>query len=344
MLGRLRMELLPHVGIDGGSRIGRLRRVLRDRSRWPWHAYLALCGRRPGRLSVQIQTTSACNGRCTICPYDGSWHSRNPGRMTDELFERILRELAGRRLEKLCLYLQNEPLLDPSFPARLARACDTLTFGLLELSTNASTLSRPVLESCARVLERVPHEIWVSFHGVDDDSYRRMMGLDFDQTLDNVVSLLKMADRRSLNVTIRSAGLAMPGSEGLSPVSFDAGQMVAFWEQVLRRHGISRRPRLVHMAYHNRAGSLARPATPVRRSLVGFYCRRADEWLHVLYNGDVILCCNDYQRRTVVGNLANQGLDEVLLGQEFLDLRLKVMGLRSSEEGFLCKLCARPGG
>ncbi len=347
MIDRMRRRLSPIVGLDSGGRIGRLRRNLRDRRRWPWHAMLALANRRPAALNVQLMTTSACNGKCAMCPYLESWHRHNPGQMSDELFESIIDQLRPMKLAKLCLYHQNEPLLDPKFLDRLAKVRQQLRFKKLEISTNASALTEKTAKALADLLEGVGHEIWISFHGVDKESYEENMGLDFDRVLGNILILLKLSQERNLKIKIRSAGASVAGSESFSPVHFGARQMEAFWEGIFDAHGIRHKPGLTYLAYHNRAGSLGRDGSSqpaARRSLAGFYCVRADKWLHVLYNGDVVLCCNDYHRRTVIGNLREQGVSEVLVSPKFRQYRLMVMGLKKSSDNFLCKLCGKPPG
>ena len=342
MFTRLRKRLSPILGRDSATWVGWLRRAVRDRARWPWHALTAALNRCPKRLSVQLQTVSACNGRCVMCPYPASWHRAHPGSMSDALFGRILDQLAPWRLRKLCLYLQNEPFLDPKFIERLRAARECLRFDVLEVSTNASALTDAKAQALAEVLEGVPHEVWVSFHGVDREGYTQTMGLDFDRTLANVVGLLKLAAARGLNVVLRGAGAALSAGEAVSPRHFSRADMEAFWEGVFREHGIERRPELVWFAYHGRSGSLGRGRR--RRLLLGSYCERIDQWLHVLYNGDVVLCCNDYHRRAVVGNLGEEELAAVLVSPRFRTLRLMAMGLHRSPPDFLCRLCTRSGG
>jgi len=60
-------------------------------------------------LNIQLQTVSACNGLCIMCPYHESWQKKNPGRMSEKTFDRVTRLLSGIPLGKICLYLENLP-------------------------------------------------------------------------------------------------------------------------------------------------------------------------------------------------------------------------------------------
>ena len=347
LLGRVRKRVRPFVSIDGPSLIGQARRCLRNRSRWPRHALSAMLGRRPARLNVQLQTTGVCNASCAMCPYEESWQKRHPGQMSDELFAGIVEQLESTKIDKLCMYLQNEPLLDGRYLDRLNQVCRRLDFELLEISTNASTLTEEMSRNLVEILDGVPNEIWISFHGVDKEGYTKVMNLDFDKTLANIVRLLKLAEQRRIRITIRSAGVAMSNGEDLLLPRFNQRRMEVFWEEVFQKHQITQKPALVYFAYHGRAGSLpcrSRQDHPRKRSLLGFYCERSDQWLHVLYNGEVILCCNDYHRRTVLGNLNTQTVEELLVCRKYREYRMMMMGLKKAPGDFICRFCTKPCG
>ena len=267
--------------------------------------------------------------------------------MNDELFSRIVDQLEPMRIGKLCMYLQNEPFLDSHYFDRLNQVCRRLDFEVLEISTNASTLTEETSQKLAELLDGMPHEIWVSFHGVDKDGYSKVMDLDFTKSLANVISLLKLAEQRGLQVTIRSAGTAMSNGEDLSLPRFSQRQMEMFWEEVFQKYRITQRPALVYFAYHGRAGSLphrGRQDQKRKKSLFGFYCERGDQWLHVLYNGEVVFCCNDYHRKTVISNLNTQTIKEVLHSRKYRAHRLMMMGLKKAPDDFICRFCRKPGG
>lgn len=95
-------------------------------------------------VNVQIQTSSYCNAKCVFCPYPESWHKANPGIMSKRRFTHVIRQISHVEVGKLCLYLQNEPFLDPLLFDRIKHVKDNLKFGHIELSTNASVYNRDV--------------------------------------------------------------------------------------------------------------------------------------------------------------------------------------------------------
>src|SRR5262245_23190581 len=63
-------------------------------------------------LKIQIQTTTRCNAACVMCPYDGitSESGFAHHQMDETMYLEILAQLRERDVERLSLFLMNEPL------------------------------------------------------------------------------------------------------------------------------------------------------------------------------------------------------------------------------------------
>jgi hypothetical protein len=300
-------------------------------------------------LGIQIQTTSHCNGRCVICPYLESWHAQHPGDMDDELFSSIVDQIKRIHVRKLCPYLENEPLMDKKIFDRLKVMRDSCSYDMIEISTNALLLNRDRAEQLIDILAPVRHEIWISFHGIDKDTYEELMQIPFEKTLSNVVNFLKMCDEKQAPIrpVLRGAGLPKVTRWRKSKF-FSKRQYHKFWEDTFVEHGIRIRPRIDFFRYHDRAANITRKDLCVgkgpRRDLAKMNCPRVDNWLHFLYNGEMILCCMDYHRETVFGNIKTQSLDGILSGEPFARLRGQALGELPSPDDFICRRCFSPGG
>ena len=300
-----------------------------------------------GSLNVQIQTTSVCTGKCIICPYLESWHKHNPGVMSDNIFHSILEQLSSFPVRKICPYLENEPLADPQIFQRIAKIRAAFPSALIEVSTNALALTRENVDKLIAALAGGPHEIWISFHGVDERSFEGIMGIPFSVCLNNIIHLLKVAQSVPLSIKIRGAGLGRVAALK-HDFSFSEHTYLTFWEKVFADNGITNRPQVQFFTYHDRAGTISRNAIrlekPVRPDLTGFTCTRLTDWLHFLYTGELILCCMDYHRETVFGDLRTQSLGEILQGSTASTLAQKICGRLESSPNFICKRCLSPGG
>jgi MoaA/NifB/PqqE/SkfB family radical SAM enzyme len=298
-------------------------------------------------MNIQIQTTSCCNATCIMCPYPESWHKKHPGIMTDAIFSRIIGQIRSLEIDKICPYLQNDPFMDKKIFSRIKEIIERISFKVLEISTNANSMDHGNSELLADIFKNVSHDIWLSFHGVDSLTYENIMGLNFDRCLEHIIHLLKVAQDIPLNIAIVGAGKPL-NKKLRHEFNFSKSDYLEFWERIFRENNIRKRPRVVYFKYHDRAGTIQRNSINmkkiIRQDLTQFYCPRVDQWLHFLYNGELVLCCDDYHREQVFGNIRTSDLDEILRGAKYQRLKAQVLGQIPSSPDFICKRCINPGG
>ncbi|WP_225152225.1 SPASM domain-containing protein [Bradyrhizobium sp. NBAIM08] len=90
----------------------------------------------------------------------------------------------------------------------------------------------------------------------------------------------------------------------------------------------------------SRAGSvdpkIARPRLPITGPLA---CTEKREFRNVLLpNGDVTLCCMDFERRHVLGNLLHDGYEDLFRRPGF---RLVADRMNGASGSLLCRMCER---
>lgn len=305
-------------------------------------------GARTGWL-IQVETASRCNGKCVFCPYQGSWSSKHPGEMSDEVYGKTLQDIAGLgiKIERFCPYLTNEPFLDPKILPRIHRGWEVLRPDCVEIATNASVLTPAVAERLADTVEDINHEIWISFHGVNKAMYESVMGLPFERTMANIINLLKLSETRKLRIVIRGSGFSRYDTTR-HPYHFERTDFRKFWDDAAKTNGIKAQFDVKFIPYHDRAGNLKHKDgydfRVHRESLAGAYCWRADKALHITWDGLVIICCNDTHREVVYGNIASTALKDILGGSACVNARKMAFGEIESAPDFICKRCAWPGG
>jgi hypothetical protein len=263
-------------------------------------------------LKVQIQTTTRCNAGCQMCPYPlvtgepGFEHAT----MTEARFLRILDELRGQPVERLSLFLMNEPLLDKRLAGWLARARAALPGTTLGLFTNGAALDGArARELAAAGLD----ELCVSVHGFDAATYEHVMtGLSFARL------------RRNLDEVVAAADAGALGAMALQIVTGDVPEVARTAELVPLRY----RDRVLLKAFSNERAAVgvapglpssiaagAGPDTPCQRLFVKLY---------VLSNGDCVLCNVDWRRSVVLGRVGDPGgpgIAEVWTGERYTAVR-----------------------
>lgn len=298
-------------------------------------------------VNVQIQTVSQCNGKCMFCPYVGSWQDLNQGKMDDITYVKIIDELRGYKIEKFCPYFENEPLFDKELFSKIKYAYEVLSPQIVELATNLSVFTPFIEKEMVKLFQKIPHEIRISFHGINENSYLEIMGLNFEKSLSNIHRLIKVSQDTNLNIQIRGGGA--PRVAGKLKNWFSEEEYLLFWEEQLKPY--KNKPKITFFTYHDRAvpkqlkekGMIF--SDIIRKDLKGFYCARFDKWLHFLYTGEPVLCCMDYNRETVYSkSIREVSLKEMINSNSFTELIKKGTGIIESEDDFICKRCISPEG
>ena len=62
----------------------------------------------------------------------------------------------------------------------------------------------------------------------------------------------------------------------------------------------------------------------MRSDLRGFTCLRINNWLHFLYTGELAICCIDYHREEIFGDIRIQLIDDILQSQAYINLKKKL--------------------
>lgn len=213
----------------------------------------------PDLLNVQIQTTSVCNAKCCMCPYPESWHHNHPGYMSEELFDKILADLKNFNINKFCLYLENEPFLDKRLLSRIEKALTIVKCKVFEISTNASARDYEFFEKFVELLKKSENsELWISFHGISQESYENIMGISFNKSLRNVIDLLKLTEGTRIKVVLRGAGKALEKQASM-PFHFEKKDYKKFWEKIFIKEKIyTENIEIRYLRYHDRAGTIKR--------------------------------------------------------------------------------------
>lgn len=88
---------------------------------------------------------------------------------------------------------------------------------------------------------------------------------------------------------------------------------------------------------HNAAVGNRGGAIEVKNQIAMEKCFTADGNMIITYNGDILLCCNDYHRKHVFGNIMNESIPEIRNKKSFKKIRKDVRkGITRLE---ICKQC-----
>jgi radical SAM protein with 4Fe4S-binding SPASM domain len=121
-----------------------LRMILKDRRYFylkQGRSFVGLRDEYPLPGSVQIETMTKCNSACSFCPVNRFADPRPLDPMPEELFRKIIDDLASHRFSgQLCLFNNNEPFLDKRIFDFAAYARRALSHATISIFTNGSAL------------------------------------------------------------------------------------------------------------------------------------------------------------------------------------------------------------
>jgi len=276
---------------------------------------------------------------------------KNPGYMSEGLYRKILEDVANEDPNfdgKFCPYLMNEPFADKRIIDRIETAINILHNPLVEVSSNMELLTKERTDAFYKLVTEYPIR-WVfavSHHGINKETLERTMKINYEKTLKNFIYFIKKMDG-IIPITIQNMAISKD-----SRFRFYSTRAVRrYIENIFEKYNLpTKNVRLSTLVFHNRAGNVKIDGWNydkiVRRIDRNhrFDCWRLHNTLHVLWNGDVILCCMDYMNETCFGNLKSQTISEVFSSEKWKEIYEKATGLRESEENFICKRCMSPGG
>lgn len=268
-----------------------------------------------------IELTNRCPFKCIMCARTNNM-TRSQGLMDFALFRKIIDEYVEENPKQAMtadcwLHHFGESLVHPEFERFVAYASMRGVFTALSL--NPLMLKRPI---ALALLRARPGKLYLSIDGHDDASFERIRGVK-DAYGPSVRNLLDFLDlKKSFGSKVQIC---------ISMIHFGQNQESIertrdYWAKL---DGVDVFYAKEFVTWDGNAPDVSRLDGRERprkdRVTCGFPWNR----LTVTWDGDVVPCCYDYDKRLVLGNAATQSLKEIWNGgpmrrlrREFLDNRV----------------------
>jgi MoaA/NifB/PqqE/SkfB family radical SAM enzyme len=266
--------------------------------------------------TLQIQTVTGCQADCIFCPFGSTFDFQPKGRMDPDLFNRIIAEAKQHGVRRISPYLMNEPFIDKDLFRKIRYIHEQIPDSKVVVTTNGGLLTR---ERVSEMLDVGPalHALYVSFQGIEKDAYEHSMrgAMHFEHTMENVNQLLEQQRKRMTEWP--KVWITMVSTDVI-----DAKKAVAYW----KKRGV----RSKYTALENRGGNIADAESFSTSGHMEYFstCTRLFKQGYINFNGDMVLCCTDYSRKQVLGNITNSSIREVWNGGKAVDIRRRFLGGR----------------
>ncbi len=274
----------------------------------------------------EIQTASYCNAQCVICPHRETAREFPQGVMSDALLESILRQIGERSHWgiRIIPYLNNEPFLDDKFIPRLKLINQLCPEAEVEVSTNLSRLDERARRGLAGCDLK---ELRMSVFGFSKQTHQRAMpGLDWQTVKRNLDGV---AGDKRLRAHIGQLSLVMISYPGLTEADVKRA----------RKYCANRFIKFEYWGFLDRSGNVAafKNDLPAERA-GGCEQNRPLERMHILYDGKVALCCMDWRRQHILGDLTRQSIAAVWRSPAYTRIRKQIYSAPDTKE-LLCNKC-----
>jgi radical SAM protein with 4Fe4S-binding SPASM domain len=264
----------------------------------------------------EIEINSHCNLRCCFCPVATDPKPNNF--MSDETFNLVLERVKEYGAQDISLNHYSEPTLDPGLVSKIARA-DRM--GLkVKLNTNATLLNRQKIEEIASLGNT---ELTINLPDADREVYNRITG---SRLYDRVLANIQLLHQYKAPVTLAiNAPLESRQASTAKINHMFAGMRKEF----------------IPWPTDDRAGVLNNKeyALPVYHHGLLSGCILFFSVLNVSWEGKVFLCCQDFHQDYILGDLREQGFEEISTSPKMIDLKKWIMGWELPPDDFICKRC-----
>lgn len=277
---------------------------------------------------LDIELTSQCNLRCKMCWQNGFLVEEKQGMMTDALFKRLVAEGIANGMCAIKLQSRGESTLHPRI-AKLTRHAKEAGVKDVQLTTNGTLFVKR-----DRFEDLIASGLDVLVFSIDkahDESAREIYGAeapDVPAIVHDAIAIRRALGRDRPLIRIQThTGPGETREAKLAEIraafpDADEYRVNYLWNSDYEQdavEGLSRSYELMACAY--------------------LWTR-----LLVFWNGDVTLCCRDYNGKLVLGNANQTPIKDIWLGARMMELRrLHLEGLRRTVPICNhCEVCTRP--
>ncbi len=294
--------------------------------------------------NIFVEITNNCNFNCTFCP--NSVLKRPRGNMDRELFYKVIDEIADNDLcHNVFFHLMGEPLLHPN-------VCEFMEYSSgkgikIRLISNVGLINETNIEYVLRYVDHFE----ISLQSFDAESFasRKANRLTFDDYLASIKQIIekKFADKSDTAICIsmiensknsvknfKGDAKFIDGNESLRRF-FDT-QWDEFFLEMEKKYGTQYKKLerfdfrhfghefLPGVTFNTRcvttwANTMCRTKKVI--PAIRAKCSGLHEQLGVLWNGDVVPCCLDYDGNVKLGNVRNQSLQNVMESDFFVKMK-----------------------
>ncbi len=284
--------------------------------------------------TLAIDPSNVCNFKCNFCAIQYK-KEELPFRkqfMDIELFKKIIDDLTQfpERLKVLRVNGQGEPLLNPNLPDMIRYAKEKKVADFVELITNGSKLC-PCLNQ--KLIDSGIDRIRISIEALDSEGYKDICGanIEFSELLSNIKDLHDRSGKCEIYCKIVDVAV---------PTEADKNRFFELFGEICDRFFIDN---VIPLWSDFDELEMNSSVTGVHGQAVRNVnvCPFPFYSLIINPDGEVTVCCADWKRKLIVGDLKTESMKEIWNGKKLRDFWIAMLeGKKNCFE--MCRKCLLP--
>lgn len=227
---------------------------------------------------IQIETTNFCNSHCIFCPHSDM---KNFSNMSDSLFKKILVDIKEiPTVDVIVPMLLGEPLCDKKIITRLEIINRILPDKRIVLFTNGSLLDRDKISKLSKIKNL---KMVFSLNGATKETRKKLMGLDDFYYVLEMIYLFQATGKPFEVTLVKHPSLT---------------------KQELNEFNILPLKHITPIEYKNWSGDKFKGKPQTR-------CSRAIDYMTIMTDGRVNLCCMDATGKVIFGNVNDASVKNI---------------------------------
>lgn len=287
-------------------------------------------------ISIAIEPTTSCNLRCPECPSGLRSFTRPTGMLKDDLFKKVINELAPT-LSYLIFYFQGEPYLNPRFLDMVHYAAGRGIY--TATSTNAHYLD----EKTARAtIESGLDRLIISIDGTSQETYRQYrIGGNLEKVIEGTKNIIRIKkELRSKTPHVIFQFLVVRPNEHQVPEVYALAKKLGVDQVLLKTaqiydytHGSDLLPANEKYSRYKKNND----GTYTIKNALDNHCWKMWHSCVITWDGKVVPCCFDKDAHFVLGDLNQESFRQIWFGDKYRQFRSLLF--KSRKEIEICKNC-----
>ncbi len=254
---------------------------------------------------LDVELSNLCNYNCRFCPTGTGVMKRMKGMMSDIVADAIADNVRKYHIKAVRFIRWGEPTIHPEYISIIRKIKNA--GALTHINTNGSLLSEDAIRE---LLDIHLDSIKFSFQGADEGTYNEMrQGGDYHRLLSIIKKFYEMRGDREYPYIQISTTLTNESEEQVQSFVSDIENYCDYYNigYTMLRH-LNVDAMNISSVEKEKVRRLKEREANLERIPV---CSEAFDKASINWNGDVTLCCADYDNFMIVGNIMDNDLVKI---------------------------------